>query len=165
MFDLLIHLSLDQCGNICYNAFMGTFNSFEELVQSTQNQPLDVSSNPNGTVTSGAVQPPASIPPAGSEGNPPGWHNSLAQKVTGIDQRLTNLDQKVTGIDGRLTTLEKKVDDGFAKVDKGFGIIEQMRTGMNQKFSQIDQQFTNINQQFTQVGQSLEEIKTRLPQK
>jgi hypothetical protein len=102
---------------------MATFNSFEELVQSTQNQPLDVTSNPNGTVTSGAVQPPASVPALGSEGSPPEWHNSLAQKVTGIDGRLTN-------VEGRLTNLEKKVDDGFAKVDQGFDIVEKMRTDM-----------------------------------
>jgi hypothetical protein len=141
IFDLSIQFSLDQCRNFWYNVVMATFNSFEELVQSTQNQPLDVSSNPNGTVTPGAVQPPASIPPSGRDGakaggddTPPEWHKQLAQKVTGID--------------GRLTTLEKKVDDGFVGI----------RTEMNQKFTQV-------SQQFTKVGQALDEIKKRLPQK
>jgi flagellar capping protein FliD len=152
---------------------MVTFNSFEELVQSTQNQPLDVSSNPNGTVTSGAVQPPASIPPSGRDGakaggddTPPEWHNQLArrveqgfaatnQKFGQIDQKFGQIDQKFGQVDQRLTNLEKKVDDGFAKVDKGFDIVEHMRTGMNQKFGQIDQQFGKVNQ-------ALEEIKKQL---
>jgi hypothetical protein len=124
---------------------METFNNFAELLESTQNAPFDVTSNPNGTVTPGAVQPPAPVPATGSEGNPPGWHNSLAQKVTGIDQRLTN-------VGGRLTNLEGKVDQGFAKVDQGFDIVEHMRTdmaGMKNTIGKMENAITEINKKLS----------------
>jgi hypothetical protein len=96
---------------------MNTFNSFEELVQSTQNQPLDVTSNPNGTVTPGVVQPPASVPAPGSEGNPPGWHNSLAQRVTNLEGKVdkgfagirTEMNQKFTQVGQALDEIKKRL--------------------------------------------------------
>jgi len=62
----------------------------------TNNGGFDVTSNPNGTVSSGAVQPPA---PAQQATNPP-----------------PKVQPTVQSLDQRVTALEKKVDDGFAEI-------------------------------------------------
>jgi hypothetical protein len=149
MFDLLIQLSLDQCRNFCYNAGMETYNSFAELLESTQNAPFDVTSNPNGTVTSGAVQPPASIPPAGSQGagagssdEPPDWHKKLAQRV---EQGFAATNQKFDQVDQRFG----KIDQRFDKVEQAIGGIQKDVTGIQKDVVGIKNAITEINKKLS----------------
>jgi len=88
---------------------MGMFNSVE-------NAPIDLTSNPDGSVSQGGVQPAASIPGMGDGTHIPDWGKLLSKRVTDLEHK----------VDTGFEKLWKDADTGLKKLEER--IMEKMVT-------------------------------------
>jgi len=91
---------------------LGAFNTIE-------NDGFDMTSNPNGTISSGNVQPAAKSAATQDDEFTPEWKNS-------VNGQLKSLRSDVD-------TLKTVVTDGFAKTEQTLGQMQQAITRLEQR--------------------------------
>jgi hypothetical protein len=94
-----------------YSSFQGMVAGTEQNIGDTmdvfsavaiENAPLDLSSNPNGTVTHGAVKPVSSVQESDNREVIPEWGQTLSGRVDRLENEMRQVNGKVDEILRRL---------------------------------------------------------------
>jgi vacuolar-type H+-ATPase subunit I/STV1 len=134
---------MEQLANISqFEALMtngNTGQSVFSVFDPVENAPLDLSSNPDGSVSRGQVTPAASVPQQGDRDAIPEWGNSLNKRMGGLENRVVALEDRVVALEDNVKGI-REVLPKLAVAEK----VEQFREEVRQTFAEIKQAMANV---------------------